>query len=225
MSSLTHEQSAPRHSLAGHRWISGLAILLVVLTVLTAWWVWHGRTEPLKDYGAAPSFTLTDQRGRPVSSDSLAGHVVLANFVYTTCTDICPALSGQMLGVQERLRGEQLLGTDVQLLSFTVDPARDTPDVLRAYAERYRADPDVWRFLTGPEGVLKPLIVEGFHLGVQVLPPATAVADSEHSHGAYEVMHSGRFVLIDQDGHVRAYYNGSEFEPERVVRDIQQLLD
>lgn len=203
----------------------GLASLLIVLALSTAWWIWQGRAEPLKDYGAAPTFTLTDHLGRPVSSDSLAGQVVLANFVYTTCTDICPALSGQMLAVQQRLRQKDLLGTDVQLLSFTVDPERDTPDVLRAYAERYRADPDTWRFLTGPEAILKPLIVDGFHLGVQVLPPAPAVAGSEHTHASYEVMHSGRFVLIDQDGHVRAYYNGGEFEPERVIRDIQRLVN
>lgn len=225
MSSVTHEQSATHGRLAGQLWMLGLALLLVVLAVPAAWWLSQARPEPLKDYGVAPVFILTDQLDRPVSSDSLAGQVVVANFVYTTCTDICPALSGQMLSLQKRLREEDLLGAEVQLLSFTVDPKRDTPAILRAYAERYRADPDNWRFLTGPEAVLKPLIVDGFHLGVQALPPATAVAHAVHKNESYEVMHSGRFVLIDQRGHVRTYYDGREFDPERVVRDIKQLLD
>ena len=179
------------------------------------------------DFGAAPAFTLTDQLERPVSSDMFQGKVVVANFIYTSCTDICPLLSTQMQALQERLRQENLLGGQVQLLSFSVDPARDTPAVLRKYAERHKADPDAWRFLTGPEETVKPLIVDGFHLGVQALPPPTAMPGG-HTHeaasGDYEVMHSGRFVLIDQQGQIRTYYDGRELDLERVLRDIRGLL-
>jgi protein SCO1/2 len=112
----------------------------------------------------------------------------------------------------------------VQLLSFTVDPARDTPAVLQAYAERYKADSSAWRFLTGPEEKLVPLIVDGFHLGVEALPPPTPSAHQHDSSQDYEVMHSGRFVLIDRQGRIRAYYNGSDFDLEQVVGDIQKLL-
>ena len=116
----------------------------------------------------------------------------------------------------------------MQLLSFTTDPARDTPAVLRDYAERYQADPTAWRFLSGPEDTVIPLIVEGFHLGVQALPPQP-VDSSGHDHGeaaqaAYEVMHSARFVLIDRQGRVRAWYDGRELEPDRIVADVRQLL-
>jgi protein SCO1 len=180
------------------------------------------------DFGAAPAFRLTDQLERPVSSDTFRGKIVIANFIYTSCTDICPLLSTQMQSLQERLRQENLLGNQVQLLSFTVDPVRDTPAVLRNYAERHKADPDAWRFLTGPEETVKPLIVDGFHLGVQALPPPTvghgAHTDSTASGEEYEVMHSGRFVLIDQQGHIRTYYNGQELDLERVLRDIRGLL-
>jgi protein SCO1/2 len=179
------------------------------------------------DFGAAPAFTLTDQLERPVSSDMFRGKVVVANFIYTSCTDICPLLSTQMQSLQERLRQENLLGTQVQLLSFSVDPVRDTPAVLRKYAERHKADPDAWRFLTGPEEAVKPLIVDGFHLRVLALPPPTATQGG-HAHDAtstgYEVMHSGRFVLIDQQGHIRTYYDGRELDLERVLRDIRGLL-
>jgi len=184
-------------------------------------------TSAADDFGAAPSFTLTDQLERPVRSDMFRGKVVVANFIYTSCTDICPLLSTQMQALQERLRRENLLGNQVQLLSFTVDPARDTPAVLRTYAGRHKADPDAWRFLTGAEETVKPLIMDGFHLGVQALPPPTAIPGG-HAHdaasGDYEVMHSGRFVLIDQQGHIRAYYDGRDFDAERVLRDIQGLL-
>ena len=181
----------------------------------------------IDDFGAAPAFTLTDQRERPVSSDMFHGKIVIANFIYTSCTDICPLLSTQMQAFQERLRQENLLGNPVQLLSFSVDPARDTPAILRTYAERHKADPDAWRFLTGPEEMVKPLIVDGFHLGVQALPPPTAITGG-HTHdganGDYEVMHSGRFVLIDQQGRIRAYYDGRDFDAEHALRDIQGLL-
>jgi len=68
------------------------------------------------------------------------------------------------------------------------------------------------------------LIVEGFRLGVNVLPPQAATHDDEAAHGSYEVMHSGRFVLIDRDWRIRAYYDGREIEPERVLREARQIL-
>jgi protein SCO1/2 len=212
--------------------ISGGMALLLSLLLLTLAGVRAGAPSQgsgaIDDFGAAPPFTLTDQLERPVSSGMFRGKIVIANFIYTSCTDICPLLSTQMQSLQERLRQENLLGNQVQLLSFSVDPARDTPAVLRNYAERHKADPDAWRFLTGPEETVKPLIVDGFHLGVQALPPPTATSGA-HSHSAasleeYEVMHSGRFALIDQQGHIRTYYDGRELDLERVLRDIHALL-
>lgn len=179
----------------------------------------------LEVFGEAPSFAgLVDQDERPTSADELRGKVVVANFIYTSCTDICPLLSARMRQLQERLRQENLLGSQVQLLSFSVDPARDTPEVLRAYAGRNGADPTAWRFLTGSEEQLIPLIVEGFYLGVNVMPPQAATRNVEGAHASYEVMHSGRFVLIDRDWRIRAYYDGQEIEPERVLGDIRQVL-
>ena len=203
-----------------------LLALLMALVGYRAFSLTHAQS--LEIFGDAPAFTLTDQLERPVSSNEFRGKVVVANFIYTHCKDICPLLSAQMQAFQERLRQEHVLGNEVQLLSFTVDPARDTPAVLRAYAERHRADPDAWRFLSGPKDTLIPLIVEGFHLGTQALPPPEASpganGDDMHAHNDYEVMHSGRFVLIDQQGRIRAYYDGREFDPERVMGDIRQLL-
>lgn len=204
----------------------GLGLLLAVLVGYYS--VNLAEVRRLEIFGEAPAFTLTDHLERPVRDDQFRGQVVLANFIYTHCPDICPLLSAQMQGVQARLRQEGILGSRVQLLSFTVDPARDTPAVLRAYAERHQADPEAWRFLTGPEDMVVPLVVKGFYLGVQVLPSQATrqIGQGDHtSHeAAYAVMHSGRFVLIDREGRIRAYYDGNEFEPEQVMRDIRQLL-
>jgi protein SCO1 len=181
--------------------------------------------DAVGDFGVAPTWSLVDQSERTVRSSMFEGKIILADFIYTHCTDICPQLSLSMGAVQERLLAEGLLGHEVQLLSFTTDPARDTPDLLRAYAARHNADPDAWRFLTGPEATLVPLIVEGFRLGVQALPPATAGSNDSHTNTAsYEVMHSGRFVLIDRQGHIRAYFDGQAFEPDRVIRVIRDLM-
>lgn len=185
----------------------------------------QGQAKSLNDFGAAPAFSLTDQLERPVHADDFRGRVVVASFIYTNCPDICPLLSLRMQQLQRALKHDGLLGGRVQLLSFTVDPARDTPAVLRAYAERHEADPEAWRFLSGPSETLIPLVVDGFRLGVEALPPAGD--HGEHDSGgsaSYDVTHSGRFVLIDRAGHIRAYYDGTEVELARIVRDARSLL-
>lgn len=201
----------------------GLGLALAVLAGVLSWR--RAQATRLDDFWAAPAFALTDQFERPVRSEDLAGQVVVANFIYTNCRDICPVLSLRMQQLQERLRTDGLLDGRVQLLSFSVDPEHDTPAVLRAYAERHQANPEAWRFLSGPGDVLLPLVVDGFRLGVEVLPPPAA----DHSaHGGAmpltEVMHSGRFVLIDQQGRVRAYYHGNDVELTRIVQDLRALL-
>lgn len=188
----------------------------------------------------APSFMLTDQLGRPVSDTDLRGKVVVADFIYTTCTDICPALTAQMASLRTRLEHEGLLG-DVVLLSFSVDPARDTPAVLKAYSEPFAADPTNWRFLTGDEAAIQEVVVDGFLLGVEVMEAAAEdaaahEAGSAHSlgdghtggHGAshggdYEVSHSGRFVLIDRDWQIRGYHDSAELDQDELVASIQTL--
>lgn len=182
----------------------------------------------LETFGDVPEFALIDHLERPVISTEFRGKVVVANFIYTSCRDICPLLSVQMKSLQERLRQDHLADGRVQLLSFTVDPVRDTPPVLRAYAERHEADPAVWRFVTGPEDTLVPLIVDGFRLGATALPPGPA-SQGEHRMGgesqtSYEVMHGARFVLIDRRGQIRAYPDGRDLDIDELVANIRRLL-
>lgn len=201
----------------------GGGIAIALLAVAVSLRLARGQGNGLNDFGPAPSFALTDHLERSVGSADFRGQVVVASFIYTSCRDICPTLSLRMRVLQERLRQERLLGEQVQMLSFTVDPARDTPAVLRAYAERHQADPDAWRFLSGPEETLVPLIVDGFRLGVEALPPNGAGHGDRSGH-SYEVTHSGRFVLIDRQGRIRAYYDGTDVELDRIVGDIRSLL-
>jgi protein SCO1 len=203
-----------------------LGLLLLALVGYRGWTLSQARA--LDDFGDAPSFALTDQLDRTVRSDDLRGKIVVADFIYTNCPDVCPLLSFHMKELQEQLRREGLLGSRVQLLSFTTDPAQDTPSVLRAYAERYQADAQSWRFLTGREEEMTSLIEHGFHLAVQRVPmPGEShsghdSADSERP--SYEVMHGSRFALLDQQWRIRGWYDGQDLDIDRVVRDVRQLL-
>jgi protein SCO1/2 len=178
----------------------------------------------LDDFGPIPTFALVDQANRPVTSDGLRGKVVVADFVYTTCQESCPLLLSRMQALQDRLRQEKLLGTRTALLSFSVDPAHDTSAVLQAYAAEHQAEPDAWRFLTGPEKYVLPLLNQGFHLGVQQVPLRTGGQDAAAGPDAYDTMHSNRFLLVDRLGHIRAYYDGLSLDPDQVLRDVRQLL-
>lgn len=197
---------------------------LVVLVGYGGWRLAVGPAVAPDDFGPAPAFVLTDQLGRAVASADLQGEVVVVNFVYTNCRDTCPLLTARMAALQDRLRQEGLLDGRVQLLSLTVDPAHDTPALLRAYAERFAADPAVWRFLTGPEDTIRSVVVQGFFQGVVPLPASAAGATAEGGdEPATVILHSNRFVLVDREGRMRAFYDGLELDLDRVVRDIRAL--
>ena len=179
------------------------------------------RTPQLDDFGPAPAFALTDQDGLSLSSDQLRGKVVIADFIYTNCTDICPLLSGRMKQTQETLQTAGLLDRGVRLLTITVDPVHDTSSVLQAYAQRYRADTRTWQFLTGPEEVMIPLVEQGFYLGVVPMPPPSS---AEPGAAPADFVHAGRFVLIDRNWHLRHYYDAQNLDLNRLTADVRSLL-
>lgn len=164
----------------------------------------------------APAFTLTDQTGRPFSSEHLAGKVVVANFIFTSCTDICPLLTGTMAQVRDQLRAARLLGEKAVIVSFSVDPEHDTPEVLAEYGGRFGAVPTEWRFLTGERQAIDDLLIGGFKVGRP--PPAPRLPS-----GAPEIIHTNRFVLIDPRGQVRALLNGEELDVPGVVEEVRRL--
>jgi protein SCO1/2 len=192
------------------RWIV-LAWTLVATAALAC------RPEPqLPSMGAAPSFSLTDQAGRPFSASDVNGRVVLANFIYTSCTDVCPLLSQNMGLVQEQLKADGSFGSKALLLSFSVDPERDTPPVLAAYGERFSVDAAGWKMLTGPIDQIGRLADE-FKLGRAIPLPL----DTQHPQ--VNLAHTNRFVLVDGSGQMRAFYSGDTLEVQDVVRDMRRL--
>ncbi len=116
--------------------------------------------EGLKIFGAVPDFSLIREDGRRVTLADLRGKVWIANFIYTHCTDTCPLQSARMAGLQDGLKAE----ADLRLVSITVDPEVDTPEVLSEYASRFGADRERWFFLTGEQRAIYALAEEGFHL-------------------------------------------------------------
>lgn len=166
--------------------------------------------------GEVPDFALTERSGRTVTRRDLAGEPWVADFVFTHCSGVCPILSGRMARLQKALRDE---GLAARLVSFSVDPTRDTPAVLAAYAQSFGADPHRWLFLTGDRDELYRLIGDGFHLSVAERSPGAA-AD-----GGELITHSDRLVLVDGSFRVRGYYHGTEEDAvERVMRDIGRLI-
>lgn len=149
------------------------------------------RREPLGEYNTVPDFQLIDETGSPFSSAAqLAGKVWVADFVFTNCAGPCPRMGSQMRQVQSALADVR----DIRLVSFTVDPKRDTPDVLAAYARRYSAQPGRWFFLTGSPETLGALSLKAFML--------SKLND--------KLDHSTRFALVDRRGRVRKYYDTTE---------------
>jgi protein SCO1 len=166
---------------------------------------------PLPKYKSVPDFQLVERSGRPVTRDDLKGKVWVADFIFTTCSGPCPLISKRMSDLQKRVAARD----GVRLVSITVDPENDTPDVLKKYADRFGASADRWLFLTGEKSTVRALITNGFTLTAE---DGTA-PDSER------VIHSTRLALVDKHGFIRGYYDGvGDLGIDDLVRDIERLL-
>ena len=189
-------------------------ILIPIVTLLLLLWLRHIEVAALRQrtvssYGTVPSFQLVNQNGQPFGSPQLAGKIWIADFIYTTCPGPCPMISSRMSELQKPLEK-----TDVRLISFSVDPEKDTPAVLRGYAEKLQADPDRWNFLTGPKSSIYKLSHDGFKL---------AVSDGSGEQGI--PVHSTRMVLVDRHGQIRGYYDATEADAvTKLVADTNHLL-
>ena len=198
-------------------WRTALIVSGALLLSAVAWSVFRHRflspdTE-LPVLGQVPAFSLIDSNGQPLSQAQLAGGVWVADFIFTHCPGVCPVLSAQMAKLQHALnRPDAEL---VRLVSFSVDPANDTPEVLRAYAERFGAQQERWLFVTGRRDALYALIGQGFHLAVAERP------EGENTDGEGLITHSDRFVLIDRNLQIRGYDHGTDQESvQKLLQDI-----
>jgi len=154
-----------------------------------------------------PAFTLVDQSGAVVKSDSLRGRVLVVSFVFTTCREACPLITAQLARLQARARAEQL-DARVRFVSITLDPVTDTPEALRRYAAAYRVDLASWHFLTGaPDDVGG--VIRAFGL-------ATVAAD--------RIAHGSLVVLVDGEGRIAEKRTDLELDPDRLLASLRKLL-
>ncbi|WP_020595859.1 SCO family protein [Spirosoma panaciterrae] len=168
-----------------------------------------GKTVTVRDYPAIPAFSFTNQYGKTVTQQDFDGKIYVADFFFVTCPTICPIMKRNMLVVYKAYQDSP----DVRILSHTIDPEHDTPAVLKQYAQELGVTDTVWQFVTGDREKIYD-IGENHYL-------VTAGKDPK-APGGY--IHSGAFVLIDKEKHIRGMYDGTTPEgTHKLIRDIQVL--
>ncbi len=173
-----------------------------------------GRSEPPPVMDPAPAFTLTNRDGRTVRRQDLAGKPWIADFIFTRCPASCPLMTARMA----RLNRELPRDSDVRLVSISVDPEHDTPQVLERYAQSYKA-PARWLFLTGGKEEIYRLSRQGFKLGIEIPPPSAPGGPAVEP-----ILHSTRFVLVDGQGRIRGYYDGfDEDSMKKLAGDLEAV--
>jgi protein SCO1/2 len=196
--------------------VSARRILGIVLLVALATPAWPVRAPAhdakadarLSKIGPAPEFALTTQDGARLALRDLRGKVVAVTFIYTGCADTCPLLTAKLAGLQAKLGSD--FGPRVFFASVTVDPERDTPEVLRRYAGTHGANPAGWAFLTGTPGEIQDV---GKRYGIFAKKSPRGDVD-----------HTFLTSLIDRDGILRVQYLGVRFNPDELLGDLKSLL-
>ncbi|MFL0354159.1 SCO family protein [Xanthomarina sp. GH4-25] len=163
-----------------------------------------------------PSFSFTDQNGNLISNKDYEGKVYVVEFFFTTCPTICPKMNDNLVQIQNAFKENE----DFGIASFSINPAHDTIQVLKDYAEQYGITNPNWHLMTGKQEDIYELANQGFNL---------YTAQEEDVEGGFE--HSGNFALIDKNGFIRSrilngnpiiYYNGIISETERIDDDGQE---
>jgi len=172
----------------------------------------------LPTLGTIPQLVMRDQTAATVTGRDFRGRISIVDFFFTSCPVMCPRLAARMAELKERLEARQQTSKKhIQLVSISVDPETDTPERLRDYAVRYKAEPSSWSFLTGEPGDLHRIVVDGFK---------TEYKKSDSSLGIAEIMHGNWFILVDAGGQIRGYYLADmPAEIERLTLDAQALAN
>ena len=180
----------------------GIVAVLLVITYLTKE---SNSNSGLPVLCTIPEFYFTDSQDKKISRADLDGKVWVADFIFTTCNMACPVLTGNMNLVHKEFQNND----NVRIVSISVYPEYDTPEVLKKYASQYDANTNRWHFLTGPEENVQDVIKNGFKMG-----------DYEDI-----IFHSEKFALVDQKGRLRGYYSGMQTEDvARLKKDMKKLL-
>jgi len=173
------------------------------------------RAARLPSLGVIPGFEMENQTGAAVTSAGLRGKVLIVDFFYATCPTSCPRLNAQMseLGRLLKARSRDL---PVHLVSITLDPANDTPEVLGKYAAGFGASPSDWSFLSGRDADLNRVVTKGFKV----------FFERTEDLGLGTIMHGEWFVLVDKQGQIRGYYQiGDAERMDELVNDAAALAE
>jgi cytochrome oxidase Cu insertion factor (SCO1/SenC/PrrC family) len=190
--------------------ISAWALAVVAMVSFVASGMWRrGAPEEKKAerFFQVPDFQLVNQDGKPFSGKDVAGKVWIADFVFTQCAGPCPAMTAALAQVQK-----DLAGTPVQLVTVSVDPANDTPPVLKQHMKDRGLDESNWTFATG-----KPDEIFGLAKNMKI---AASAASEQNT-----IMHAEKFILIDAEGWIRGYYHYQDQEKmAQLLRDARELV-
>ena len=176
---------------------------------------------PLPVYYVVPEFTLTNEFGKPFGSKDLKGKFYIANFMFTSCPTTCPALMAKMDLVQKRIRG---LGTKAAIVTFTVDPEVDTPEVLNKFARKRHSNPFIWNYLTGTKSDLENIVIKGFKVPMGSKEPIEKQL-AEEKITLFDIAHSEKLVLVDEQGQIRGYYGTERVEMDKMMIDLGLLVN
>ena len=156
-----------------------------------------------------PNAKLVNEKAEPVTLDANKGFVTVYDFIYTNCSGTCPMMTASM----RRLTPKVPKDAKVRFVSISVDPARDTPQILHDYAMHVRND-DRWTFLTGDRKTIRDLSINGFKL-----------AAGDPGPGGDPLLHSSKFAVADKSGLIREYYGGTDGDaPEHLAATVRDLL-
>jgi len=193
-------------------YVWGMLIAILALTAIRP--LLHRVPDLPKAVGHAPEFALVDSDGRRFGSVELKGQVYIVSFFFTSCRSICSAIMHGMARLQARLDDRGIQG--IRLVSISVDPGHDTPEVLRTYGRDLAVKPERWTVLTGDPETIRAVVVDGFKTP---LVPATATLA-----GPIEIAHTGKVVLVDGSGGIRGYYDSDDIGLDEVFNRAQDLL-
>jgi protein SCO1 len=193
-------------------YVWGMLIALVSLTAIRPLLRRVPEAPPV--IGHAPELALVDSDGRPFGSGELKGQVYIVSFFFTSCRSICPAVMHGMARLQARLDERRIQG--IRLVSISVDPEHDTPEVLRAYGKDLAVKPGRWTLLTGDTGTIQAVVVGGFKVPLEHTPATPG--------SPFEIAHTGKVVLVDGSGGIRGYYDSDDIGLDEVFNRAQHVL-
>lgn len=184
-----------------------LTVLSILFFILVTVYFYRQETKPasLPELSQVKGFELVDSQNKTFNTSQLKGKIWAANLFFTTCASVCPRMNSNLAMVYRSYE----LDPRVHFVSITVNPDNDTPEVLAAYAKRYKAKTDRWHFLTGPIERIQQISIDELKIGNKEEP----------------VFHNSHFVLIDKNGRIRRYYDGlTQSGTKQLFKDIAVLL-